>query len=158
MGNQIAADLIEALRLSALGSTLSSRSVSRPPAFVEISSFPGVAKAVVKFFGDYSTPNTPCQLVRTYNVKAVTFLSRGQYRVELNNSFADFNLGTDYSIVGSVEAHSLFLTAANSFYIQNDATGLSNSITLTSFRIFTTNTTTSGISAANARYVSLTIF
>lgn len=157
MGNQIAADLIEALRLSSLGTTLCSRAVDQRPAFVDVSSFPGVAKAIVNFYGDYGTPNTPCQIIRSYNVKAVTFLGKGQYKIELSDNFAKFNLGTNYTITGNVNAHTSFLTAANSFYVQNDDQ-FSLSTTITSFRIFTTSATTLGISAANARFVNLAIF
>lgn len=158
MGNRVASELVSSLRLSTLGTTLSSRSGERAPAMVDISSFPGVAKAFVKFNGDVNVSvNAPVTILRSYNISSVIYLGRGQYKVIFSNDFLNYNLGVNYIVTGAVQTNTGFLTAANSFYLQNDE-DFNLAITLSSFRIFTVNTTVSAVTATNARGVHLTIF
>lgn len=158
MGNKVASELVSALRLSTLGTTLCSRTSDRSPAMVDIGSFPGVAKAFVVFNGaDNVSRNQPVSILRSYNISSVVFIGTGQYKIIFNNNFQRYNLGTQYIVTGSVQSANTNLTAANAFYVQDD-TDSNVAYSLSSFRIFTINTTVSAVTATNARLVNLTIF
>lgn len=157
MGNRIAAELIDALRSSTFGTTLCSRGVNEEPAFVDIAQFPGVAKAMVSFFGDYSTPNTNCTIERSYNVKNVTYLGPGNYRITFNDNLFPRTY-SNYIVTGSLNKElTPFLSAANVFHVQQN-TNSSLAITYSSFCIITMNSAVPAISALNARRVQLAIF
>jgi hypothetical protein len=159
MGNRVASELVSSLRLSTLGTTLSSRTDARPPAMVDINSFPGVAKAFVRFRGDEGYPvNGSAQINRSFNISSVKYIGRGQYEVVFNEEFLKYNLGLQYIVSGSVQSHMDNLTAANSFYIMQGPIGGNTWTTLSSFRIITVNTGMPTITATNARVVNLTIF
>jgi hypothetical protein len=157
MGNKIAAELIDALRLSTFGTTLCSRTVDQSPAMVDISDFTGVGKALVRFFGDYSVPNTICQITRTQNVSAVVFVQPGQYRVIFNDAFRARNIN-NYIVSGHLEKDLSSLSAADNFYILSNQTNSNLNTTFSSFRMVTTNTTATGVSSVNARWANLIIF
>ena len=158
MGNKIASELVSALRLSTLGTTLCSRAGELPPAMVDIGSFPGVAKAMVRFNGDDNVfPNATITPLRSFNVTSVTYITRGQYLVTLNSEFLKYNLGTNYLVTGSLQTTTDRPTAANMFTVMTSNVA-AQALTLSSFRIFTTCTSTSGVSAANARAINLAIF
>jgi hypothetical protein len=157
MGNKIAAELIDALRLSTFGTTLCSRTVNTPPVMTEINNFQGVAKAMVKFSGDVvSTTGGACPIQRSYNIDSVEYLGRGKYKIIFDSNFNNFNLNSNYVVTGSIQSSMQHLTAANTFTVIDD---LNNSgVTFSAFRLDTTHTSTSGVSAANARNVNLAIF
>lgn len=155
MGNRIASDLIDALRNSTLGTTLCSRSETKVPEFVEISKFPGVAKAFVVFDGDTTkVPNTPLPIRRAYNITSVLYLGLGKYKVIFKSgTFSDSN----YVISGSLQPNIYSLSAANMFYVVNDPTA--NDSRTTSFSscvVYTLHTSTSGTQDADARRATLT--
>jgi len=157
MGNKIAAELIEALRLSTYGTTLCSRTLNTPPAMTEINNFPGVAKAMVNFLGDTtSETGALCPIVRSFNINSVEYIGVGEYKIIFQNSFYNFNLNTDYIITGGIQTDTLHLTAANIFTVIDAPNN--TGVTFSAFKIITTNTTTSGVSAVNARNINLVIF
>jgi hypothetical protein len=157
MGNKIAAELIDAIRLSTFGTTLCSRTVNATPVMTEINNFSGVAKAMVRFSGDTtSIVGDPCPLLRSYNIGSVEYLGVGSYKIIFNSNFYNFNLGTNYIISGSVQSNTLHLTAANTFTVINAPNN--QGVTFSAFRIDTTHTSITGVSAANARAVNLVIF
>lgn len=152
MGNRIAADLIDALRTSTLGTTLCSRTEERVPEFVDIRQFPGVAKALVYFLGDKTKViNAPCTIERSFNVDSVLYQGRGQYKITFKaGTFRD----NKYIISGSIQQHVSNLSAANTFYVVSNPFN-SNQVTLSSFVLTTLHTSTSGVSAADAERVGL---
>jgi hypothetical protein len=150
MGNAIVAQFGEALRLSTLGTTVCSRTENRPPEFIDISQFPGVARALVFFDG---VPNGANQIaiLKKYNVESVEYAGPGQYKII-------FKTGTfkDQFIAYSGTLTQRVLTAANSFY------GIfgSGDPSLSSVRIQTINTVTQNQSqtAVNCNFASIIFY
>jgi hypothetical protein len=152
MGNRIAADLVDAIRNSTLGTTLCSRSETMPPEFVDIRQFPGVAKALVYFLGDKTKiVGAPCIIERSYNIDSVTYQGLGRYKITFKTgTFKD----NRYVISGSTIQNISNLSAANMFYTVSNPDNAMH-VTLSSFVLTTLHTSTSGVSAADAEKVGL---
>jgi len=161
-GNSMIADLAHALNFSTLGTTLCSRTATRTPGMVDISQFPGVGKAYVTFFGDYEFANTPCAVLQSHNIQAVTFLGKGFYKIDFKNNlfFRESDGLGRYIVTGSLQKPSLlqFLSAADTFYVRTDSANFTLQQTFSSFCIITKNTSAPTLSAVNARVVNLVIF
>lgn len=150
MGNQIIAEFAEALRLSTANTTLCSRSVARRPEFVDIRNFPGVARAWVVFEGRAGLAENPLVVLKSYNVRNVTYRGTGSYTVVFSTS----SIFTDnYITEGSVMSNTV--TGAQNFYTRVAIVASRQVPLLSAININTTNL--SG-SPADAEKVSLLFF
>jgi hypothetical protein len=151
MGNQIIAEFAEQLRLSTLGTTLSSRSNSAPPAMVNIESFPGVGRAFVVFNGATVAIDANCPIFRSRNVTNVQYKGPGDYKINFTTAFPNEHVITTGSLAATTTAN------ANNFYVKYAGLGGENP-SISAVRIQTLLTSLSTTSAVDCHRASLMFF
>jgi hypothetical protein len=151
MGNQNIAEFAEQLRLSTFGTTLSSRTNSKPPALVDIDQFPGVGRAFVVFNGAKVAVDANCPIFRSKNVTNVQYKGPGDYKIIFSSAFPNEYIITSGTLAATTTAN------ANNFYVKYAGLGGENP-SISAVRIQTLLTSLSTTSAVDCHRASLIFF